>query len=303
MEYDINHTRTVRRKRLVNQLFLFVFSLFIHFSALAQNPPFIDKLDDCNGPYDPYACSWVENLYYDIKRDFTVYLRPKNLLFLGDAFVVAGILANTRIDRSIRNTWQQSVRSSDTNHFFDPFQAIGGFSYWYFMAYPGAVALGYYTRHSLAGNVLYFWGYRSFRTIILGGLQQAFFTQALGSGRPNNHVDSKWQPFKYKTGVSGHAFYGAVPFITAGMMADPPLFKYGLYVLSTLPGIARINSDNHYTSQVFLGWMFAFLSARAVKQSDEENECFWQVNVSPYYPENHNKYTQPGVAVSAYYHF
>lgn len=306
MEYKRQHIRTVCIKRLANRLSIFLLSILLIYTPMVQaafmtpclaDPCVPDPREIC----DPYECYWAENLYYDIKRDFTVYLRPNNLLLFGDALVVGGILANTRIDRSIRNTWQESVRSNWTNNFFAIFNDIGGFSYWYFAAYPAAVALGYYTRNSTAGNAVYFWGYRSLRTALLGGIQQAFFTQALGSGRPSNHVDSKWQPFKYKTGVSGHAFYGAIPFLTAAMMSDPPLIKYGLYILSTLPGLARINNDSHYTSQVFLGWAIAFLSARAIYQSDSENETFWTVDVCPYRPPDKN--APPGIAVRTYYHF
>lgn len=306
------HTRRVSIKRLAFWLF-FILPAIPFTIAARENNTYYPFTYDCPPAYHhspsyddsppPYECNWAENLYYDIKRDFTIYLRPKNLLLLGDALVVGGILANTRIDRSIRNTWQDSVRSSGTNNFFAVPQAIGGFSYWYHVVYPAAVALGYYTRNSPAGNVLYFWGYRALRTALLGGIQQAFFTQALGSGRPINHVDSKWQPYTYKTGVSGHSFYGSIPFITAAMMSDNPLIRYSLYVMSTLPGISRINSDNHYTSQVFLGWAIAFLSARAIHQSDEENESRWCINACPYPVPGKNNQNEMGVSVSAHYRF
>ena len=318
MEYGKNqHTRIVAKKRLAFWLFLALLSVTLPHAAMAQNtycsPPYQGcPASDCPPPpgcatlFDcppPYECNWAENLYYDLKRDFTVYLRPQNLLLLADAFVVGGILANTRIDRSIRNTWQDSVRNSNTNNFFEVPQAIGGFSYWYHVVYPAAVALGYYTRNSAAGNVLYFWGYRCLRTALLGGIQQAFFTQALGSGRPLNHVDSKWQPFKYKTAVSGHSFYGSIPFITAAMMSDIPVIRYSLFFISTLPGISRINSDSHYTSQVFLGWSIAFLSARAIHQSDLENESQWTINAYPCHTSGNNGQKDMGMAVSAHYRF
>ncbi len=299
MEYGkgSTHISAICRKRLALWLMFLCGSCLFSPLAIAYSYE-----DECPKPYE---CYWAENLYYDIKRDFTVYLRPKNLLYLGDAFVVGGILANTRIDRSIRNTWQNSIRSNATNNFFAVPEAIGGFSYWYHLVYPGAVALGYYTRDSVAGNTIYFWGYRSLRTALLGGIQQAIFTQALGSGRPLNNVDSKWQPYRYKTGVSGHAFYGSIPFLTAAMMSDIPLIRYGLFVLSTLPGIARINSDHHYTSQVVMGWSIAFLSARAVYQSDLENEFPWTIQAYPYQPGGCGcgPKSPPGVAVSVHYQF
>jgi membrane-associated phospholipid phosphatase len=69
------------------------------------------------------------------------------------------------------------------------------------------------------------------------------------------------------TGVSGHSFIGAVPFLSAAKMADNLWLKAGFYAASALPALSRINDYDHYPSQVFLGWWLAYLGASAVDRS------------------------------------
>jgi membrane-associated phospholipid phosphatase len=226
----------------------------------------------------------------DFKSDFKHQIEADTLLPLGSAFIVSGISANTGIDRSIAKNWQTKRRNKTTNQFFKAPEYIGGLTWQLLLGYAGAMGAGYlsanHTEQNTLGSVVYHWGYRSFRTLLFGGVQQFAFARILGSGRPCRSNDSKWQPFRYENGVSGHAFYGGIPFITAGMMSDPPLLKYGLYAISTLPGLSRINSHAHYFSQVLLGWSVAFLSARSVYQSDldqDHRKSTWQFGLYPHH--------------------
>jgi hypothetical protein len=84
-----------------------------------------------------------------------------------------------------------------------------------------------------------------------------------GGSRPSEG-ESYWRPFNGDNGVSGHAFLGGVPFLTAARMTDDPYIKGALYFFSALPALSRINDDKHYASQAFLGWYLAWLSVRAV---------------------------------------
>ncbi|HXH54670.1 MAG TPA: phosphatase PAP2 family protein [Gammaproteobacteria bacterium] len=228
-----------------------------------------------------YERNWASNLADDIKHDVGNYASSNNLLFFGGAFLGAGVLANTGLDRAFADHYQTDFKTKGTDSVFALPKAVGGLSYYFVPIFLTSVAVGHLREHTLLGNVLYHWGYRSFRTILLGGAQQIAFTHLLGSGRPNLKQDSKWQPFRYPTGVSGHAFYGAIPFLTAAMMSDPPLLKYGLYTISTLPGLSRVNDDKHYLSQVILGWSIAFLSARSIYQTDLDRDPTFQVGVYP----------------------
>ena len=97
----------------------------------------------------------------------------------------------------------------------------------------------------------------------------------LGSGRPSDTADnSYWHPFKNDNGVSGHAFVGAVPFITAAQMSDNIWEKGFFYACSAMPGWSRINDDAHYLSQVWLGWWMAYLACEAVNTTQKEHQSF-----------------------------
>lgn len=233
-----------------------------------------------NHPTD-YEKNWASNLGEDLNHDVRHYMDGDNIFFFGGSFLTAGILANTGLDRAFADHWQTDIKSKTTKCILAYPKAIGGLSFYYAPIFLTTMAAGHLREHTLLGNVLYNWGYRSFRTFIIGGLQQCLLTHLLGNGRPNINQDSKWQPFRYSTGCSGHAFYGAVPFLTAAMMSDPPLLKYSLYVLSTLPAVSRVNDNKHYLSQVILGWTIAFLTSRSVYRSDLDRKPPFQVHVYP----------------------
>lgn len=228
-----------------------------------------------------YECNWLQNFECDIRRDFCVYFQPEILFPFGGFFIASGILANTGLDRTIRDIWQDDVKSKSSDRFFEFPKALGGLSYWYFPLYLSAMGIGYLRECDMYGNVIYQWGYRNLRAFFLGGIQELILAPTLGSGRPSSHQPSKWQPFRYRTGVSGHAFFGGLPLITAAIMTDPPALKTLLYVASTLPGLSRINSDAHYASQVLLGWALALFSAHAVYLSDQARFPTFQMGVCP----------------------
>ena len=99
--------------------------------------------------------------------------------------------------------------------------------------------------------------------------------EVLGSSRPaDTGMPSQWSPFHASNGVSGHAFMGSVPFITAANMTDNIWAKAGLYFCSTFTGWSRINDDKHYLSQVCLGWWMGYLSCQAVEGTHRANQHF-----------------------------
>ena len=214
-----------------------------------------------------------EGIKADVAQDFRNVVRSDNLLWLGGALAVAGVSANTGLDRTIDRRWQTRIKRPGTQDFFYIPEKIFGNG-----AYPLAISLGLvslgYTRfsESKCAAPLFNWGYKNLRAYLIGSPQQIALTYALGSGRPLQGAPSRWQPFRHNTGVSGHAFNGAVPFITAAMMVDAPLLKYSLYALSTLSGLSRIQSRMHYPSQVLMGWTIAYLSCNTVFKTDSDNE-------------------------------
>ena len=101
-----------------------------------------------------------------------------------------------------------------------------------------------------------------------------FMQACLGASRPDEQTyESRWQPFADNNAVSGHAFVGAMPFLTAGRMLeqhDRPYMAGCLYFCSTLPAWSRVNDDAHYFSQACLGWWMAYLACRAVNDTEQE---------------------------------
>ena len=114
---------------------------------------------------------------------------------------------------------------------------------------------------------------------MVGGPPLLAFQRILGSGRPTDGSESKWAPFKDDNGASGHAFIGAIPFLTASEMVDNRAVKSLLYAGSSLAGLSRINDDMHFTSQVLLGWWLAYLSETSVDRSENNRRRFETVPV------------------------
>jgi len=221
---------------------------------------------------------WARNLFSDVRCDFSIFFGKENLPYLAGVLLLDAFMANTGVDRSLRNFWQKDIRTGQTDAFFKAPSAIGRFNY--VAIYLGTMTIGYWKGEPFETNAFYTWGYRSLRTLFLVGIQESFYSWALSNGRPSFHEGSKWQFFKRnggKAGCSGHAFNGAIPFLTAAMMSEEPVLRYGLYVASVLPALSRINRDHHYPSQVMLGWALAYLSAKAIYNSD--NSCEESVKI------------------------
>jgi membrane-associated phospholipid phosphatase len=222
---------------------------------------------------DSPAIKDISSYLDDIKTDYEYHYSLKKLTHLGLTLGAGGILANTSLDRRFRDSYQDDMRSDGVDKFFDAFTFVGDVGHLQFAVpiYLGAMLIGRSQPDSAGYRKVHDWGWRSIRTLLLGAPQQFFFTNALGSGRPEEG-DSNWDFFDDSNGVSGHAFYGAVPLITAAAMAKKPVVKYGLYTVSVLPGLARINDDQHYLSQVVIGWMLAYMAADTVNTTDSSRE-------------------------------
>ena len=115
------------------------------------------------------------------------------------------------------------------------------------------------------------WAEKSFRATVVGEPAVLFLAPAIGADRPTEG-DSHWKPFKNTHGVSGHAFIGGIPFITAAKMSENPYQKAIFYGLSTLTGLSRINDERHYFSQAAIGWYLAYLSCAAVEKGIDRQE-------------------------------
>lgn len=206
----------------------------------------------------------LASLLDTVKHDYeNFYFSPDRWIHLGLAFGAGAIMANTDIDGEIQDWYQQRIRSGTTNRVSDVARILGTGQY----VVPvclGAALLGDKLWPDDGDSPLATWGVRATRAYVTG-LPALFAAQWLtGASRPYEG-DSHWQPFHDYHGVSGHTFIGAVPFLTAARMCeDDPLARYLLYAASILPGLSRINDNQHYPSQVLLGWFLAWEATRSI---------------------------------------
>jgi membrane-associated phospholipid phosphatase len=212
----------------------------------------------------------ITNAWDIILADHREFYSTPSLLYMAGGVVVGGVLANTSLDEDLRDWYQDDFRSSGTDSLADLTKPLGNG----IITVPimvGAAALGLWGPENEWVDMAGDWGQISLRSILVGAPPLLVMQQVLGSGRPSDGSDSKWEPFEAGNGVSGHAFMGAIPFLVAADMSDHWAARSAWYAASTLCGISRINDDDHYLSQVMLGWGLAYLSTSAVSRSHDKN--------------------------------
>jgi membrane-associated phospholipid phosphatase len=216
--------------------------------------------------------------YEAIKTDFgNFYLDRANLTRLGIGVAGAAVFANTEMDQHIRDKYQNSTRS----HVTDQATKIFNLSAAELALVAVPVYIGTYGAGLWFHNpTMVEWARKSVRATVVGGPALLFLATATGGDRPTEG-DSHWQPFQNFHGVSGHAFIGGIPFITAAKMSENPYQKAIFYGFSTFPGLSRINDDQHYFSQVALGWFLAYLSCAVVEKGTDQQEGRVHVQLAP----------------------
>lgn len=210
---------------------------------------------------------FINNITKTISTDYLNFYSPKNLKYLLGGFFLAGISANTNIDHDIRNWYQLSVRNDQTDQFSKIVKPIGNI-YEPLSIYAGFTLLGSLTKHTTLGTTAYEIGSKSLRAIIVGAPMVGFLQYGLGASRPNEG-SSKWHLFHDTNSVSGHAFLGAIPFLTTSKMVKSKYLKLLFYTGSFATGLSRINDNKHYLSQVAFGWWIAFLSVNSIDISEK----------------------------------
>jgi len=214
------------------------------------------------------SCKFGNQSRDRIFADFGNFYNQHTVKNFGVVLLGASVIANTKMDGNFQNWYQDSVRSNCT----DDFSKIAKFpgEGQYFIPVMAASALAYrfcQTKWRTSNCTLGEFTDRTTRGYLVGVPTLLLFQPLLGAGRPTMG-SSHWQPFHRANSVSGHAFIGAVPFMTAAQMTDKPVVKGLFYTLSTFCAWSRVNDDAHYLSQAMLGWYLAYLSVRAVTQTE-----------------------------------
>lgn len=227
--------------------------------------------------------STVGRFFATVSDDYSRHYAPAKLKQLGFLLAGAGVLANTQLDEDFQDYYRSDVKGDSATELATRFRHVGDSTQLKYAApvYLSAMLAGGYSGLESRDNVIATWGGRSLRTILTGAPQHLMLTHLLGAHRPEEG-NPDWRPLNDGNGVSGHAFYGAVPFITAARMADSKWLKAPLYLTSVLPGVARIDQEKHYLSQVFLGWSLAWLAADTVASAPETDKNRLVMTLTPY---------------------
>jgi len=182
----------------------------------------------------------------------------------------ASVLANTSLDQDFQDWYQGDVWSEGTDDFAKVWRRCGDGRY-IVPAFGFMAVIGRKYDHTPCGSVLGELGFRTERAYLVGTPSMLFLQYCLGAARPGeSRYESRWTPFEECHGVSGHAFIGAVPLITAAQMTENPWLKTGFYACSLLPTWCRLDQNSHYLSQCWLGWWMAYLACRAVSNTDRQ---------------------------------
>jgi hypothetical protein len=246
----------------------------------AFGPPLIEPLPPITDDYrgnatlrgGPRLNAMWQEAKRNVRQDYINYYSWGNLRDLAIGFAVAAPLANTSVDGGFRDWYQDDVRSRDTDNAARFFKTFGEGQIFIPSFAVLAVTGQYFADRPLLGGVGDYSG-RVTRAYLVGAPPMLLMQFVTGAGRPGEHDSgSHWQPFRDSNGVSGHAFMGSVPFITAARMAENLLAKATLYGLSTFTGWSRINDDDHYLSQVLLGWWMGYLACRAVDDTQQADK-------------------------------
>lgn len=218
-----------------------------------------------------YADTHKVSFFDTVKQDYKEFYSSDRLIRAGIVFAGGAVVANSNLDQSIQDDYQNNTRSNSTDDFSKIVKNFGDGKYLITLSLATTLTSHYLEtggQRSAVGR----WGQNALRAYIVGGPATLLTQQITGASRPGETADkSKWKPFLDSNGVSGHAFIGAVPFMTmARMNNDNKLVKYLLYTVSTFTAFSRVNDNSHYFSQAVLGWYLAYEATDTVFENNSE---------------------------------
>lgn len=206
-----------------------------------------------------------------IASDHGHYYSLDTAMVVAVGTAVAATFAHTYVDEEVYRQVHHAVWHGDGDEWSVPLHATK-------ILGEGTITLPLFGAAWLAGEVFdelpFFdvagtWGERSLRAFLVGGPPLLAMQYATGGSRPlEADWGSDWRPFQDTNGASGHAFMGALPLLTAAEMIDWWPGRIALVIVSLFPGLSRVADDDHYASQVLLGWTMAYVAVTAVDRTD-----------------------------------
>ena len=214
-------------------------------------------------------------LFSSIKEDYINFYSGRNLFRMGFAFSVGGVIAHTPIDENIQDWYQDHVRNSCTNKIAKGFKVFGEGKYLVPVTLLSA-GFKYCLPKNKITSIIGTWGANSARAYLVGGPAVLLLQRITGASRPGEtRYGSQWRPLSDDNGVSGHAFIGAVPFLTIARMIKTNIFiKQLFYGISVFTALSRINDNRHFFSQAALGWFLAWQSTSIVVAHEKDTSMF-----------------------------
>lgn len=232
----------------------------------------------CDVPTKRRFCETLTNTFRQEKdRAFFSlgsFYRRETALNYGLALGLGAVLANTSCDENFARWYQTRAYQHETGDLVRVTKIIGNGYY----AIPAVLLASYAYRfweenHDISNEYVRFFGEvssRSAQAIFVGFPVLLLGQRITGPSRPGeNSWGSDWKFWSDDNGISGHTFLGAIPFVTAAQLSRSPGWKTVFYVCSLVVGMGRIHDNDHYLSQVILGWYLAYLTCRAVQQVDQ----------------------------------
>ncbi|MBS3741919.1 MAG: phosphatase PAP2 family protein [Candidatus Cloacimonetes bacterium] len=194
------------------------------------------------------------------------------------SFSGAALFANSSWDQNVQNWYQRKCRTSFTDKVSNGFKFFG--EGYYLVPFSLLTAsMSYIPTKSATISTIAEWGENSSRAYLVGAPFLLLAQRATGASRPSEgDGNSQWDFFADENGFSGHAFIGAVPFLSlAELHGSDKRIYWSSLILSTLPALSRINDNKHYFSQAFLGWFIALRAVGAVSVYEEQNFAIYPI--------------------------
>ncbi len=245
----------------------------IHYSLDLENVA-PDAVIDGLGRRRSRVTGFASQFGNDLWADHRNFYSSGNVRLLLGAFAIGAVTANTPFDESLRDILHENLvytPSDEYAEYLHEHRYLGD-GYILLPAYLAIAVVGKGLINEPHARVVGEWGERNIRGMLVGTPVLLLSQRLTGGSRPNEtgHA-SDWRPFEDDNGVSGHAFMGAVPFLTAGHMSRNKWAKAGFYAASAMPGLSRITDDRHYPSQVFLGWTLAWVATSSVAKTERDS--------------------------------
>lgn len=179
-------------------------------------------------------------------------------LKLGAAVGAAGVVIYSGLDEAVTAGHDRHVRSARG----DRVARVGyetGQRPW-FLVWAAVASIDAWWRSGPLSR----WGRANFEAMVVGLPILWTVQRGLGADRPSaERPTPDWQPLRTDHAASGHAFIGAVPWLTGARAIGLHRWRPLLLAGSWLAGWSRLNDRKHYLSQVWLGWFIAWQAVAA----------------------------------------